>query len=46
LRDTGDVLAVIEGEGDEVRERLIDDDQHSRGSEELILLYFASLLTR
>jgi hypothetical protein len=30
-RDAGDVLAMIEGERNEVCERLIDNDQHARG---------------
>jgi hypothetical protein len=34
---------VIQGQSDEVRERLIDDDQHPRGAEKLMLLYLASL---
>ena len=30
-RDAGDVLAMIKGQRNEVRERLIDNDQHARG---------------
>jgi len=43
LGDTRDVLAMIESQGNEVRERLIDDDQDSGRAQELVLLYFASL---
>ena len=43
LGDMRDVLAMIESQGNEVREWLIDNDQDSRGAQELVLLYFASL---
>jgi hypothetical protein len=43
VRDTRDVLAMIESQGNEVREWLIDNDQDSRRAQELVLLYFASL---
>jgi hypothetical protein len=34
---------VVQGERDEVCERLIDDDQDSRRADELVLLYIPSL---
>lgn len=43
LGDMRDVLAMIESQSNEVREWLIDNDQDSRGAQELVLLYFASL---
>jgi hypothetical protein len=43
LGDPGEVLAVIQGEGNEVRERLVGDDQDPRGSEEAIFSDPASI---
>jgi len=45
-RDMGLVLTVIQSQGDEIREWLIDHDQHSRGPAELVSTHVASLGAR
>jgi len=46
LGDPGEVLAMIQAQRNDVRERLVGDDQDTRGSEQAIFSDLASIRAR